>query len=134
MIFCCPACGSALEREDRALRCANGHSYDIARQGYVHLLPVKQMHQSATQIVNARAQAAQLQAVRHLLTQEELDIVQRARNAHIGHHAPQTATPEEYLTATGFEALMGYLFLTGQMNRAQMLFRLGRGYKKIQKF
>lgn len=28
--------------------------------------------------------------------------------------------------ATGFEALMGYLFLTGQMNRAQMLFRLGR--------
>ena len=37
-------------------------------------LPVKQMHQSATQIVNARAQAAQLQAVRHLLTQEELDI------------------------------------------------------------
>ena len=44
MIFCCPACGSALVREDRALRCANGHSYDIARQGYVHLLPVKQMH------------------------------------------------------------------------------------------
>ena len=90
------------------------------------ILPVKQMHQSATQIVNARAQAAQLQAVRHLLTQEELDIVRRARNAHIGHHAPQSATPEEYLTATGFEALMGYLFLTGQMNRAQMLFRLGR--------
>ena len=60
------------------------------------------------------------------LTQEELDIVRRARNAHIGHHAPQSATPEEYLTATGFEALMGYLFLTGQMNRAQMLFRLGR--------
>ena len=82
--------------------------------------------QSPAQIVNARAQAAQLQAVRHLLTQEELDIVQRARNAHIGHHAPQSATPEEYLTASGFEALMGYLFLTGQMNRAQMLFRLGR--------
>ena len=60
------------------------------------------------------------------LTQEELDIVQRARNAHIGHHAPQSATHEEYLMATGFEALMGYLFLTGQMNRAQMLFRLGR--------
>lgn len=89
-------------------------------------LPVKQMHQSATQIVNARAQAAQLQAVRHLLTQEELDIVQRARNAHIGHHAPQSATPEEYLMATGFEALMGYLFLTGQISRAQMLYRLGR--------
>ena len=58
MIFCCPACGSALEREDRALRCANGHSYDIARQGYVHLLPVKQMHAKipgdTKQMVDAR--------------------------------------------------------------------------------
>lgn len=89
-------------------------------------LPVREMHRSATQIVNARAQAAQLQAIRHLLTQEESDIVQRARNAHIGHHAPHSATPEEYLMATGFEALMGYLFLTGQMDRAQMLFHLGR--------
>ena len=51
-------CGSALEREDRALRCANGHSYDIARQGYVHLLPVKQMHAKipgdTKQMVDAR--------------------------------------------------------------------------------
>lgn len=58
MIFCCPACGGALEREDRALRCANGHSYDIARQGYVHLLPVKQMHAKipgdTKQMVDAR--------------------------------------------------------------------------------
>ena len=89
-------------------------------------LPVKEMHKSATAIVNARAQASQLQAIGHLLTPEEKDIVQRARNAHIGHHAPQAATLEEYLMATGFEALMGYLFLTGQMDRAQMLFRLGR--------
>ena len=58
MIFCCPACGGALEREGRALRCANGHSYDIARQGYVHLLPVKQMHAKipgdTKQMVDAR--------------------------------------------------------------------------------
>ncbi len=44
MLFCCPACKAALERRERALVCENGHSYDIARQGYVHLLPVKQMH------------------------------------------------------------------------------------------
>ena len=58
MIFCCPACGGALEKADRALRCANGHSYDIARQGYVHLLPVKQMHAKipgdTKQMVDAR--------------------------------------------------------------------------------
>ena len=67
MIFCCPACGSALEREDRALRCANGHSYDIARQGYVHLLPVKQMHAKipgdTKQMVDARR-----------FTPEEIDV------------------------------------------------------------
>ena len=34
----CPACGAALVRADRALRCATGHSFDIARQGYVNLL------------------------------------------------------------------------------------------------
>lgn len=34
----CPACGAALAHRDHALRCAAGHSYDIARQGYVNLL------------------------------------------------------------------------------------------------
>lgn len=34
----CPVCGGLLERIDRTLRCDNGHSYDLARQGYVNLL------------------------------------------------------------------------------------------------
>lgn len=58
MIFCCPACGGALRREERALVCGRGHSYDLARQGYVHLLPVKQMHAKipgdTKQMVDAR--------------------------------------------------------------------------------
>jgi 23S rRNA (guanine745-N1)-methyltransferase len=37
-IFCCPACGAGLERDAQALRCENGHAFDIARQGYVNLL------------------------------------------------------------------------------------------------
>jgi len=37
----CPLDGSALQITDRSWRCANGHSFDIARQGYVHLLPVQ---------------------------------------------------------------------------------------------
>ena len=44
MIFCCPTCGGPLERRESALVCPQGHSFDIARQGYVHLLPVQQMH------------------------------------------------------------------------------------------
>ena len=42
--FCCPLCGAALTREGPAARCQNGHSFDVARQGYVHLLPANKMH------------------------------------------------------------------------------------------
>lgn len=58
MLFCCPACGKPLLEEPHALRCENGHSYDRAKQGYVHLLPVKQMHAKipgdTRQMVDAR--------------------------------------------------------------------------------
>ena len=36
--FCCPVCGSALERGEKILTCENGHSFDIAKKGYVNLL------------------------------------------------------------------------------------------------
>ena len=44
MDFLCPICALKLTREGRTLRCGRGHSFDIARQGYVHLLPVQQKH------------------------------------------------------------------------------------------
>ena len=44
MEFLCPICGGVLNREEKSLRCGRGHSFDIARQGYVHLLPVQQKH------------------------------------------------------------------------------------------
>lgn len=44
LLFCCPLCGAPLTREDHAVRCPRGHSFDLARQGYVHLLPPSQMH------------------------------------------------------------------------------------------
>ncbi|HIY27280.1 MAG TPA: 50S rRNA methyltransferase, partial [Candidatus Acutalibacter pullistercoris] len=44
LLFCCPLCGAPLTREDHAVRCPRGHSFDRARQGYVHLLPPSQMH------------------------------------------------------------------------------------------
>lgn len=40
----CPVCGALLEKKDRTLVCPKGHSFDIARQGYVNLLPVTQKH------------------------------------------------------------------------------------------
>ena len=44
MELLCPLCGKPLCREERSYRCENRHSFDIARQGYVHLLPVQQKH------------------------------------------------------------------------------------------
>ena len=89
-------------------------------------LHVKEMHTKATHYVNARSQAAALASIRHLLDEDECDIVRRARNAHLGHNIPHAASREEYLDATGFEALMGYLYLTGQLERLRELFMLTR--------
>ena len=41
MELLCPLCGGVLTKSDKALLCPNRHSFDIARQGYVHLLPVQ---------------------------------------------------------------------------------------------
>ena len=44
MELICPICNSRLNREERRYCCENRHSFDVARQGYVHLLPVQQKH------------------------------------------------------------------------------------------
>lgn len=44
MVLLCPVCGKALTRQERLWQCAAGHSFDIARQGYVNLLTVDRRH------------------------------------------------------------------------------------------
>ncbi|MCI2057813.1 MAG: methyltransferase domain-containing protein [Oscillibacter sp.] len=46
-LFCCPVCGAPLTRDARTYRCAAGHSYDVAREGYTYLLPVNRKHSAA---------------------------------------------------------------------------------------
>lgn len=43
-LFCCPVCGRPLTRTERTYRCPQGHSFDLAREGYVHLLPANRKH------------------------------------------------------------------------------------------
>ena len=43
-LFTCPHCASPLRREERSYTCPNGHCFDIAKEGYVHLLPANQKH------------------------------------------------------------------------------------------
>ena len=84
-------------------------------------LLVKDMHDAANRVVSAVSQYHAMQALLPLLTPEEEDIARRGRNAHPHHGAPKSASVGEYAGATGLEALLGYLFLTGQEERLHAL-------------
>lgn len=75
---------------------------------------------AAGKLVSARGQSAFLEEVLPLLTQEEEEIFRRGRNAKKGTKSKH-ATAAEYNRSTGFEAVLGYLHLTGQSERIEEL-------------
>lgn len=86
-------------------------------------LKVHELHVKAIQYVKAAAQAKILKELDFILTQEEKEIVRRTRNTQ-NHHIPKNADPSDYMYATAFEGLIGYLFLTRQNERlAELLNR-----------
>ena len=85
---------------------------------------VNRLHRRASSLVNAAAQSAAFEHIREELTEEELHVFRRGRNANSATMAKH-ATMTDYRRATGFEALMGYLYLTGQTERIYTLVRLG---------
>ncbi len=82
---------------------------------------VRDMHRAANEAVSAVSQAKELKRLEGLPTEEEAAIVRRGRNAHPHHSAPRSASVGEYAEATGLEALLGYLYLTGQSGRLREL-------------
>lgn len=74
------------------------------------------LHLEAIKYVKAKAQAEILEKIEKKLTEQEKEIVKRGRNAE-NHHLPKNATVQEYMYSTGFEALIGYLYLTKQDER-----------------
>lgn len=89
----------------------------LARGGRVHAL-----HKEAVKLVCAHAQAEALERVLPVLTEAESAVVRRARNAHQA--PPRNANPAEYHRATALEALMGYLYITGQSQRLEEMLSL----------
>ncbi len=83
---------------------------------------IKELHRAAVAHVNACAQAKSLTKLLPLLSEEELSVMRRGRNAHPRHHAPKAASTEDYAGATGLEALIGYLYLVGDFDRLNTLF------------
>ncbi len=79
------------------------------------------LHIQAIKHVKAKAQAETLNSIYDELTEKEKDIVRRGRNAE-NHHLPKNANVQDYMYATAFEALIGYLYLTKQNNRLKEIF------------
>ena len=85
---------------------------------------VLKLHKDTVAMVKAPAQARFADAIKPFLTEDELGYFRRGKNAHT-HAAPKSATPQEYAKATGLEALFGALYLLGQTQRLNQLFKIG---------
>lgn len=83
---------------------------------------ITRLHDLSAEIVSAPAQSKTYHAIENFLTDDERDIFRRGRNAHS--HAPRKATVAEYHASTGFEALLGELFLRKNFTRLEEICEL----------
>lgn len=94
--------------------------------------PTNRLQHKTASCVRAGTQSAMIEVLMPYLTQEELAIYRRGKNA-----KPRTtaknATLEDYHRATGFEALMGYLYLLGRTGRILELLKAGLPQLKTDK-
>ena len=84
--------------------------------------PSGKLHALTVAHVRAEAQAEAAQHLMHLLTEEEMDVLKRGRNAHFSRKIPQKASVGQYHLATGLEAVFGWLYLKGERRRLTELF------------
>ena len=82
---------------------------------------VKDLHRATVKYVAAPAQAERFERIESMLTEQEHDVFRRGRNT-APHSVPKAATRGQYQTATGLEALFGWLYLQGQTQRLNELF------------
>lgn len=94
---------------------------DVVLQGNTS---ANKLHNKTVQYVKAPAQARLIESIMEELSEEELAVYKRGRNAK-PYTMAKNATMGEYKKATGLEALMGYLYLTDQMERSLQLIQKG---------
>ena len=90
---------------------------------------VNDLHKSAVKYVNAKAQATIIHNIEDQLTEDELRIYKRGRNQK-SHTSPKNADIIDYKHATGFEALIGYLYLDKNYERLEYI--ISEGIKIIE--
>lgn len=82
------------------------------------------LHKISSHFVKAQTQAAMIEALEELLTEEEEAVYKRGRNAK-AYTTAKNASVADYRKATGLEALMGYLYLSDRMDRVLELMKEG---------
>lgn len=85
--------------------------------------PVNRLHSLAVSLVKASSQARAAKKLSEILSEKELSVLKRGRNAHTNHKA-KNASESDYHYATGLEALFGFLYLSGESDRLRELFEL----------
>lgn len=83
--------------------------------------PSSKLHSESVKWVSASAQARAFKIIEPHLTESETAVFKRGRNFHTS-NTPKSATNKEYHTATGLEALFGFLHLSGETGRLDELF------------
>ncbi len=86
-------------------------------------MPVNKLHKKTVSYVCATAQSKAVGVIIDTLTDQEMSVYKRGRNAN-GNTVPKNANPQDYRRATGLEALFGYLYLSNQTKRSIELFEL----------
>lgn len=84
------------------------------------VLSAHKLHVKAIAYVKAQSQSLFLRLIEEKLTEDEMQIYRKGRNAK-SPTMPKSASVTDYRTATGFEALIGYLYITGQEDRIKMI-------------
>ncbi len=84
-------------------------------------MPAGRLHNISVKVVCAAFQAQASQEIMDMLSENELSVFKRGRNAH-GNTVPKSANAQDYRKATGLEALFGYLYLTAKEDRIEELF------------
>lgn len=99
----------------------------VLEQGNRH---VTQMHKMAVSFVNAHSQCVSIRAIEDILTEEELRVLKWGRNAK-SNTVPKNADVADYRMATGFETLLGFLYLSDRTDRLETI--MNAAYTEIIK-
>ena len=100
--------------------------YDLLVRQYLVSLanrPVKELNQMKVTLVNCKSQAQSAKHIMEHLTEPELDVYKRGRNVKVNSVSKHSSIAD-YHSATGLEALFGYLYLSGNTERIKELFTL----------